>query len=325
VRRREFITLVGGAAVGWLLSTDAQPTRVHRVGVLTEAESDSTPVFNGLRKGLVDLGYIEGQTIVLEFRFARGIRDDLPGLAAELVRLPVDLIVTDGNSPARAALDATRTIPIVMGIAADTVAAGLVKSIARPGGNITGMTVGRIEQTAKRLELLKQAFPQVTVVTVLLNPRGLVGPNVNFPVAEDAAKKLGITLVPLAANNPDELRELQPSQLSRANGLMVLPNAIFWNYRATIVALVNAARVPAIYPERDYADSGGLIAFGPNIPDCFRRAAAYIDRILRGASPGDLPIDEASKFDFVVNLRTARALGLVPTAEFLARVDELIE
>ena len=274
---------------------------------------------------MVDLGYIEGQTIVLEFRFARGIRDDLPGLAAELVRLPVDLIVTDGNSPARAALDATRTIPIVMGIAADTVAAGLVKSIARPGGNITGMTVGRIEQTAKRLELLKQAFPQVTVVTVLLNPRGLVGPNVNFPVAEDAAKKLGITLVPLAANNPDELRELQPSQLSRANGLMVLPNAIFWNYRATIVALVNAARVPAIYPERDYADSGGLIAFGPNIPDCFRRAAAYIDRILRGASPGDLPIDEASKFDFVVNLRTARALGLVPTAEFLARVDELIE
>src|SRR5262245_55334111 len=169
MRRREFITLLGGAAVGWPLSTGAQPTRVHRVGVLTPAESDSTPVFNGLRKGLRDLGYIEGQTIVLEFRFARGMEYDLPGLAAELVRLPVDLIVTDGTPTAKAALDATRTIPIVMGVAGDVLAAGLVKSIARPGGNITGMSVP-IEQTAKRLELLKQAFPQVTVVTILFNP-----------------------------------------------------------------------------------------------------------------------------------------------------------
>src|SRR5262249_36522047 len=153
----------------------------------------------------------------------------------------------------------------------------------------------------------------------------LVGPNGHVPVAEDAAKKLGITLVPLAVHNAEELNELQPSQLSRANGLMVLPNATFWNYRETIVAVVNASRVPAVYPERDYADSGGLIAFGPNIPDCFRRAAAYVDRILRGASPGNLPVDEASKFDFVVNLRTAHALGLLPAAEFLARVDEVIE
>src|SRR5262245_12288458 len=166
---------------------------------------------------------------------------------------------------------------------------------------------------------------RVTVVTVLFNPRSPAGPNLTYPFAEDAAKKLGITLVPLAAPNPEELRELQPSQLSRTNGLIVFPDAIFSNYRETIVAVVNASRVPAIYPERDYVDSGGLMAFGPNIPDSFRRAASYVDRILRGASPGDLPIDEASKFDFVVNLRTARALGLVPTAEFLARVNELIE
>src|SRR5262249_743740 len=283
-----------------------------------------TPVFDGFRKGLRDLGYIEGQTIVLEFRLARGNLDALPGLAAELVRLPVDVIVTDAGSAALAALDATRTIPIVMGIVGDVRASGLVKSIARPGGNITGMTLP-MEQTGKRLELLKQAFPRVTVVTVLFNPRSPAGPNLTYPFAEDAAKKLGIKLVPLAARNSEELRELQPSQLSRANGLIVLPDATFWNYRETIVAVVNASRVPAIYPDRDYVDTGGLMAFGPNIPDSFRRAAAYVDRILRGASPGDLPIDEASKFDFVVNLRTARALGLSPTAEFLARVDEVIE
>jgi putative ABC transport system substrate-binding protein len=165
MRRRDFITLVGGTTLGSPLSTGAQPTRVPRVGVLAPAQSDSTPIFKGLRKGPRDLGYIQGQTIVLEFRFAKGILDAFPGLAAELVRLPVDLIVTDGNSAAKAALDATRTIPIVMGIAADALAAGLVKSNARPGGN-TGMILGRIEQTAKRLELLKQAFPEVTVVTV---------------------------------------------------------------------------------------------------------------------------------------------------------------
>jgi putative tryptophan/tyrosine transport system substrate-binding protein len=177
MRRRDFITLVGGTTLGSPLSTGAQPTRVPRVGVLAPAQSDSTPIFKGLRKGPRDLGYIQGQTIVLEFRFAKGILDAFPGLAAELVRLPVDLIVTDGNSAAKAALDATRTIPIVMGIAADALAAGLVKSNARPGGNITGMTLGRIEQTAKRLELLKQAFPEVTVVTVLFNPQSLAGAN----------------------------------------------------------------------------------------------------------------------------------------------------
>src|SRR5262249_42844510 len=158
------------------------------------------------------------------------------GLAAELVRLPVDVIVTDAGSAAKAALDATRTIPIVMGISGDPLAAGLVKSIARPGGNITGMSLP-LEQTAKRLELVKQAFPNVTMVTVLFNPWRLAWSNQSYPFAEDAAKKLGITLVPLAARNPEELRKLQPSQLSRANGLMVLTDATFWNYRETIVAV----------------------------------------------------------------------------------------
>src|SRR5262245_23789859 len=180
MRRREFISLLGGMAFvkSVVLAIPAiaqQPGKVPRVGILTPAETDATPIFGGLRGGLRDMGYIEGATIVLEFRFAKGNLDALPGLAEELVRLPVDLIVTDGNNAARAALDATRTVPIVMGIAADALESGLVPSTARPGGNITGMTLGRIEQAGKRLQLLMQAFPGISRVVVLLNPVGSVG------------------------------------------------------------------------------------------------------------------------------------------------------
>ena len=255
---------------------------------------------------------------------ANGNFDALPGLAKELVHLPVDLIVTDGTSATRAALDVTRTVPIVMGVAADALKSGLVTSISRPGGNITGMTLGRIEQTGKRLQLLKQAFPGITRVTVLLNPEGLTG-QLSRDVIEGAAKTLGVAINELAASNPDELRALGPPRLLGADGFVVMPDAMFWNHRATIIGLANAARVPALYPEREYADDGGLIAYGPNIPDSFRRAAGYVVRILMGAKPGDLPIDEASKFDFVVNLRTAHALGLAISADFVARADEVIE
>jgi ABC-type uncharacterized transport system substrate-binding protein len=328
VRRRAFITLLGGAAFAKSVilppAMAQEPGKVPRVGVLTPAETDATSIFGGLRGGLRDMGYIEGATIILEFRFAKGNLDALPRLAKELARLPVDLIVTDGNNAARAALDATRTVPIVMGIAADALESGLVPSTARPGGNITGMTLGRIEQAGKRLQLLMQAFPGISKVIVLLNPSALSG-QLNLRVTEDAAKTLGITVSPLTANNPDELRALEPTRLLGADGVVVLPDAMFWNHRATIIGLVNATRVPALYPEREYADDGGLIAYGPNIPDSFRRAAGYVARILRGAKPGDLPIDEASKFDFVINLRTARALGIAISPDFLSGANEVIE
>lgn len=211
-----------------------------------------------------------------------------------------------------------------MGIAADALESGLVTSTARPGGNVTGMTLGRIEQAGKRLQLLKQAFPTIGRVAVLLDP-GALSSQLSLRVTETAANTLGITINALEVGNPDELRALEPKRLLDADGLVVLPDAMFWNNRTTIVGLANTARVPALYPEREYADDGGLIAFGPNIPDSFRRAARYVARILQGAKPGDLPIDEASKFDFVINLRTAHALGLSPTAEFLVGVDEVIE
>jgi putative ABC transport system substrate-binding protein len=324
VLRRDVIALIGGATIAWPLETRAQPAKVPRVGILTAAESAKTPIFDAFRKGLRDLGYVEGQTIVLDFRFAKGDLDALPALATELVRLPVDVVVTDGNVATQAASSVTRTIPIVMGIVADAIASGLVTNAARPTGNVTGMTLGRIEQSGKRLELLKQAVPGIERVIVLVNPKAGTA-QLQLRATEDAAKALGVQITTLSAGTPDELRALVPARLSGVDGLVVLADVVYWNHRATIIALAAAARAPALYPEREYADDGGLIAYGPNVPDSFRRAAAYVDRILRGAKPGDLPLDEASKFDFVINLRTARKLGLSLPPLFLARADEVIE
>jgi putative ABC transport system substrate-binding protein len=324
MRRWEFIAVV---AVALALRTTAgaqQSAKVPRVGVLTPATTDATPIFDGLRRGLRELGYVEGTTIALEFRFAKGNLDALPPLAKDLVNSQVDVIVTDGTSATRAALDATRTVPIVMGIAADALEAGLVKSTARPGGNVTGMTLGRIEQAGKRLALLKQAFPGINRVAVLFNPAALAS-QLSLRVTEEAAKALGIEISSLSAANPGELRGLDPARLSGADGLIVLPDAMFWNHRATVIDLALKARLPALFPEREYADDGGVVAYGPNVPDSFRRAAGYVARILQGAKPGDLPIDEASKFDFVVNLRTAHALDLTISPDFLSGADEVIE
>jgi putative ABC transport system substrate-binding protein len=324
MRRRDVLRLLGAAAVFWPLATRAQPAKMPRVGILTPAESDRTSVFDAFRKGLRDAGYVEGKTVILDFRLAKGNLDALSALATELVRLPVDVVVTDGGAATQAAAGVTRTLPIVMGIAPDAIASGLVANTARPAGNVTGMTLGSIEQSGKRLELLKQAVPGVARVTVLLNPKNMPA-QLQLRTTEEAAKTLGVQIATLSASTPDELRALAPADLSGIDALVVPADPVFWNHRATIIALAAAARVPAVYPERDYAVDGGLIAFGPNVPDSFRRAASYVDRILRGANPGDLPIDEASKFEFVVNLRTARQLGLTLPPLFLARADEVIE
>jgi putative tryptophan/tyrosine transport system substrate-binding protein len=329
MRRREFIAVLGsGAAAGTLALASAtmaqQPAKVPHIGVLTPATTDATAIFDGLRRGLRDLGYVEGTTIVLDFRFAKGNLNALPALARDLVNSQVDLIVTDGTSATRAAMDASGTVPIVMGIAADALEAGLVKGTARPGGNVTGMTLGRIEQAGKRLELLRQAFPRINLVVVLFNSESLAS-QLSLRVTENAAKALGIEIGSLSVADPGDLRELKPARLAGVDGLVVLPDAMLWNNRATVIELANGARVPALYPEREYADDGGLIAYGPNIPDSFRRAARYIDRISHGAKPSDLPVDEASKFDFIVNLRTAHALGLTISADFVSGADEVIE
>src|SRR5262245_43644423 len=328
MKRREIITLLGGAAaVGSVTSvipaTAQQPGKVPRVGILTPAENCATPIFDAFRQGLRDLGYVDGKTIVLDFRFAKGNIDALPELAVELVRIPVDVIVVDATPSVRAAIEATRTIPIVIGAASDPVLLGFVASISRPGGNVTGMTIRGETLSSKRLQLLKQAFPGIVSVSVLINPKN-ISTSLSLKVTEEAARTLGISFVPLTAGTPDELRTLSAADLS-SDALTVLPDAMFWNHRATIIAVAQAARRPAIYPEREFADDGGLIAYGPNIPDSFRRAAGYVDRILRGAKPGDLPIDEPAKFDFIVNLRMARALGFAISSDFLSAANEVVE
>jgi putative ABC transport system substrate-binding protein len=288
---------------------------------LSPAGSEATPDLTAFRERLHDLGYVEGQTIVLDFRLSKGIIDALPALAAELVRVPVDVIVTVTTSATLAAFGATRTIPIVMATTGgDPVALGLAKSLSRPGGNVTG-TNFLTGLSEKRLQLLKLAFPGVQRVAVLANSREAIAA-AEMHNAETAAARVGVRLLPLAANTPAELQALA---LSGSDGLLVIPSGMFWYNRAAILGLASMARVPAVYPEREYADDGGLIAYGPNVPEHFRQAAGYVDRILRGARPGDLPINASSKFDFVVNLQTARALGLTPSPEFLSTADEVIE
>jgi putative ABC transport system substrate-binding protein len=325
MKRRDFIALLGGTAVALPIAARAQQlAKVPRVGILSPAASEAAATLSAFREAIRDLGYIEGQTIALDFRLSKGIIDALPALAAELVRVPVSVIVTDSTSATLIAFAATRTIPIVMGASGgDPVALGLAKSLSRPGGNVTG-TFFVSGLSDKRLQLLKQAFPSVQKVAALTNPKGALSIS-ELPKAEIAAAQIGIRLLSLAVSTPDELRALAPTALSGSDGLLVMPDAVFWNNRATIIDLAFKARVPAIYPEREYADDGGLISYGANVPEHFRKAAGYVDRILRGTSPGDLPINATSKFDFVINLKTARALGLTPSADFVSAAGEVIE
>jgi putative ABC transport system substrate-binding protein len=325
MQRREFITLLGGTAVALPLAARAQQSAtLPRVGILSPAASEAAGTLTAFREAIRDLGYIEGQTIALDFRLSQGNMDALPILAADLVRIPVNVIVTDTTNATLVAFAATRTIPIVMGASGgDPIALGLAKSLSRPGGNVTG-TFFLSGLSEKRLQLLKQAFPGVQKVAVLANPKSAISVS-ELPKTEIAAARIGIRPLSLAASTPDELTALAPAALSGSDGILVMPDAMYWNNRATIINLAFKARVPAIYPEREYADDGGLISYGANVPEHFRRAAGYVDRILHGANPGDLPINATSKFDFVINLKTARALGLTPSADFISAAGEVIE
>jgi putative ABC transport system substrate-binding protein len=326
-RLHVLVAALWGAA--WLLTTGLpaaaqQGAKVAHVGILSPEENDITPAFIALRKGLQDLGYAEGKSIVLDFRLAKGHNERLANLAAELVQLPVDVIVAGGTTAVRAAAGVTHTIPIIQGAGGDLVAAGLAESLAHPGGDVTGFTIRTEGPSAKRLELLKRAFPTITRVTVMLDPTSVVTER-QLRATEAAAEALGIELIKLPVSTPEALQSLDPHALAECDGLVVLPAAMFWNRRASVIALAAAAHVPAIFPEREYAEDGGFASYGANIPDTFRRAAGYVDRILHGAKPGELPIEEASKFDFVVNLRTARAMGLSLPNDFVATVGEVIE
>jgi putative ABC transport system substrate-binding protein len=303
--------------------TAQQPAEIFRIGVLSPASSPSTKAFEALREGLRQLGYIEGVNITIEYRLAAGDYEGLPAMATDLVRRPVDLIVTDGGISTKIAQQATHTIPIVAAtIGSDPVAAGLVASLAHPSGNVTGFT--GYELSGKRLQLLKEAFPTISRVAALWNPAPSLG--LDLHSSEQAARTLGLQLRLVEIASPDRFAAgFDAAITGGAEALIVLPDGMFWNERRLIIALAAQDRLPAIYEEREYAHDGGLLSYGRNVSDNFRQAAGYVDKILKGARPGDLPIQQPTKFDLVVNLKTAKELGLTLPLSILARADEVIE
>ncbi len=324
-RRAAFLAVItlGAVVAGTpLTSTAQQPAKVFRIGILSPAGSPSTKAFDGLREGLRELGYIDGANVAIEYRLAAGDYGRLPAMAADLVRLPVDLIVTDSGIATQIAQQATRAIPIVAATAGpDPVATGLAASLARPGGNVTGFT--GFELGGKRVELLKEAFPTVSRIGVLRNP---ATPMLSLEATEEAARALHLQLHPVAVATSGEIPAgFEAAVGGGAEALVVLPDGMFWNERGRIVTLAAQHRLPAIYEEREYANDGGLMSYGRNVSENFRQAAGYVDKILKGAKPADLPIQQPTRFELVVNLKTAATLGLAIPPSILARAEEVIE
>jgi len=304
-----------------------QAAKIPRIGYLTGSLAASPHLPEAFRQGLRDLGYVESRNVVIEYRDAEGKLERLPALAAELVALKVDVIVAGGTPVALAAKQATRTLPIVFAAAADPVTDGLVTSLARPGGNVTGLSALTPELVGKRLELLKQAVPEVSRVAVLWQSGGQ-GERTEKDLlkgAEGAAPALGVRLQFVEARGPVDVdRAYSDMTRERADALTILPSPMFFIERRRLVDLAAKNRLPAVYPRREFVDSGGLMAYGPNGADMYRRAATYVDKILKGAKPGDLPIEQPAKFELVINLKTAKALGLTIPQSLLGRADEVI-
>jgi len=309
------------------LAPEAQQTgKISRVGRLSPVSASvDAPLLAAFRQGLGDLGWVEGRNITFETRFAEGRADRLPELAAELVRLNVDVIVSGATPGALAAKNATATIPIVMVTTGDPVASGLISSLAKPSGNLTGLTVRGRELSAKRLQLLKEAFPRVTRVAVLSNP---TNPETEPMVKglEVAARSLGVQLRVLEVRDPTEFaKAFAAISRERAGAIMVLTDLLFNTHRRQILELAAKSRLPATYGFRQDVDAGGLMFYGAALADMYYGAATYVDKILKGVKPADLPVEQPTKFELVINLKTAKALGLTIPPSMLARADRVIE
>ncbi len=317
-------------ALGLLLAAPAAaqyPGKVYRIGMLLHTDNPSDSARIAFREGLRALGWVEGQNYMLEPRFAEGQADRFPALAAELVQLKVDVIVTAGPPPTRAAKDATKTIPIVMATHGDPVGHGAVASLARPGGNITGLSSMAGDLETKRLELLKGIVPgAVRVAYLWVAPVTNVDPWLVRSGVGAAARTLGVQLQHVGARDASDLDAAFPAMTRDRIDAVVVSNQPFqYAHRARITELAAKYRLPAMYEIRDYPDVGGLISYGTYFPELFRRAASYVDKVLKGAKPADLPIEPPTKFELVVNLRTAKALGLTIPPAVLRQADEIIE
>jgi len=325
MRRRKFIAIIGGA-VAWPVVVPAQqPDKVPRIGFLSPSSASATH-HAAIQKGLHELGYLDGKNIVIEARFAEGKFDRLPELAEQLVKLKVDVIVAAVTQASLAAKSATKTIPIVMQGVSDPVGVGLVASLARPGGNITGTSAMSAEVVGKSLELLKEAVPKLSHVAVLWNPDNAIFQGQLLREAQIVARALGMELQPFGARSAGEIDQaFMAISGAHAGGVLVLADPILTLHRARIVNSAAQSRLPTMYGTKDYAIAGGLITYGPDYDDVYRRAATYVDKILKGAKPADLPVEQSTKFPLVLNLKTAKVLGLTIPPTLLARADEVIE
>jgi ABC-type uncharacterized transport system substrate-binding protein len=326
-RRREFLFLVGGAAIGWSLSARAQqPAGIARIGILSDTASPPTPFEPPFTQGLRDLGYVEGRNFVIERRYAETKRYGiLPSLAAELVGLRPDVIFAIGTAAARAAKDATQTIPIVFARSADPVGFGLVASLARPGGNVTGLSIQAVDLMAKRLELLTIAVREANRIGVLWIPSD-PSATAQLRGIEEAARSLSLELVPVSVSGPDDFEPAIRAMVEqRAGALILVPAILFGEHYRELADLGVKAQLPTMFETRASVEMGGLMSYFPSFPDMYRRAATYVDKILKGAKPADLPVEQPTKFELVINLKTAKALGLTIPYTLLARADELIE
>jgi putative ABC transport system substrate-binding protein len=325
VKRREFITLLGGAAAAWPLAARAQqPGKPPTIGLLGVATASAwSPWVAAFVQRLRELGWIEGRTIAIEYRWADGRSERFAEIASEFVRLNVDVIVT-GQSPVPALKQVTSVIPIVLALATDPIGTGTVASLARPGGNVTGLSVQAPDLAPKRLELLREVVPRLRRLAILAN--------IGFPAAvlemgevAAAAQMLGLDAIRFEIRRAEDISSTFEAHKGRADALYVTSDALLNSNRIRINTLANVARLPTVSGVRDFVEAGGLMSYGPNYSDLFRRAAEFVDKILRGAKPGDIPVEQPRKFDLVINLTTAKALGLTIPESFLLRADEVIE
>ena len=327
MERRAFIAAVGTGLFAGPLTAVAQPTvKVYRMGWLAgTASTQEKNEMEALRAGLRELGYVEGKNVVIEYRWAEAKYDRLPELAAELVRLRVDVIVTGGTAATQAAMQATTTIPIVMTATGDPLRTGLVASLARPGGNVTGVTQLGAEIAGKRLQILIDTVPNVSRVAFLQNQAN-ASHKPYFHDLQVAARGLGLTLQPVDVQKPGEFEKVFAAMMRESpNALLVTGDFVHRLRKAWIIDFAAKKRLPAMYQLKEYVEAGGLMSYGTSVRDNYRRAATYVDKILKGAKPADLPIEQPTKFEFVINLKAAKSLGLTVPPALLLRADQVIE
>jgi ABC-type uncharacterized transport system substrate-binding protein len=321
-----FVVALVLSVVGAPLAAEAQQQKTApRIGILSVATQSFPPMtvrLDAFRQGLREFGYVEGDSVAFEYRSAEGNPDRLAGLAAELVRLKVDCIVTAGDSPSRATKQATNTIPVVMVNASSPIQAGLVASLARPGGNVTGLASVSVELAGKRLGLLKEVVPKLSRIAMFWDPRSSDG---SLAETEGAARLLGAQLISLGVRSLGELEgAFRSASKDRTNAINIGYGGFLVTHQARIIELAAKYRLPAMYPEQEFVRAGGLMAYSTNVIELYRRAAGYVDKILKGAKPGDLPVEQPTKYELVINLKTAKALGLTIPQSVLVRADEVI-